>query len=489
MSTTCSICIEEFTKQPGKKQACCPYCTIQACVKCTQTYLLNTQDDPHCMGCRRGWSREVLDTLLLSTWLNETYKKHRENILLDRERSRLPAAQIIIENQKMADERLPNLTRLRNEMDELTRKLHEKTIEFARESQIIENIRRGVGTTREETADKKQRRAFIMPCPATGCRGFLSTAYKCGVCDIYVCPDCREIKGVDKDAAHRCDPNTLESVRTLKRETRPCPECGINIFKIEGCDQMFCTGCHTPFSWMTGQKVTHGAIHNPHYFEYLRAANGGVMPRNPGDIPCAETLPQAWTFDRELARKYPRLSATNTSWLYQALNNITHIRHIEIRNVTNGAEDTDNTEHNIRYLKQEIDEARWKQLLQQREKRRMKRDEIRQRYEAFVGASADIYHRLINTARENNPSNAQSVQVVSNAVNSARDQLMALREIFNQGMIEISRRYKCQVLYLSDKGLARETKKYETGRIRRVKKSDGSTIGSTDDGDTASVTT
>jgi hypothetical protein len=191
-----------------------------------------------------------------------------------------------------------------------------------------------------------------------------------------------------------------------------------------------------------------------------------------------------------LARRFPRLSATNTSWLYQALNTITHIRHVEIRSVTNGAEDTDNTEQNIRYLKNEIDEARWKQLLQQREKRRMKRDEIRQRYEAFVGASADIYHRLLSIARVGNPSDTQSFKQVSDAVHSSREQLMALREIFNQGMIEISRRYKCQVLYLSDKGLARETKKYETGRVRRVKKSDGSTIGSTDDGDeTNSVTT
>jgi hypothetical protein len=87
---SCSICIEKFTKQPHRKEAKCPYCDIKACTTCTQTYLIGTHEDPHCMGCRRGWTREVLDTILLTTWINGDYKKRREDILFDRERSRLP---------------------------------------------------------------------------------------------------------------------------------------------------------------------------------------------------------------------------------------------------------------------------------------------------------------------------------------------------------------------------------------------------------------
>jgi hypothetical protein len=37
------------------------------------------------MGCRKAWTREVMDSILLTTWLNGEYKKHRENVLLDRE--------------------------------------------------------------------------------------------------------------------------------------------------------------------------------------------------------------------------------------------------------------------------------------------------------------------------------------------------------------------------------------------------------------------
>ena len=45
--------------------------------------------------------------------------------------------------------------------------------------------------------------------------------------------------------------------------------------------------------------------------------------------------------------------------------------------------------------------------------------------------------------------------------------------------MELSKRYKCQVLQLDDK-VKRVYKKYITGRVKRVKKSDQSTIGSDD---------
>jgi hypothetical protein len=122
-SSCCSICIEPFTKQPHRKEAKCPYCPIEACVKCTQTYLLGTHEDPHCMGCRRGWSREVLDTILLTTWLNGDYKAHRENILLDRERSRLPVAQIMVERRKIGRERAKYRDALILEVNELEKQI------------------------------------------------------------------------------------------------------------------------------------------------------------------------------------------------------------------------------------------------------------------------------------------------------------------------------------------------------------------------------
>jgi len=426
------------------------------------------------MGCRRGWSREVLDTIVLSTWLNDTYKKHRQDILLDRERSRLPAAQIIVERRKLAEGRIALRSVIMEEINTLERQLQEKRTEYYLETRRIDAYNRGIDPFGTDSSDKtkEDRRVFVMPCPAPECRGFLSTAYKCGVCDIYSCPECHETKGLDRDAAHTCDQNTVATVKAMKKECRNCPDCGTNIFKIEGCNQMFCTNCNTPFDWVSGKKITNGAIHNPHYFEYLRASNGGIMPRNPGDIPCIANLPNAWQFDRELVRKFVGVPVKFTGFLYQSLHTITHIQQVEIPAQTNNAEDMDNTEANVKYLQKNYDEDRWKQVLQQREKRRVKRDEVRMRYEAFVGACVDIYGRLMKRTRQIEKVEQKDILAMTILCEDAQKQLMGLRTIFNDGMMDLSRRYKCQVLQLEciDGKMKRTTKKYETGRVRRSKK-------------------
>ncbi len=512
--STCSICCDDFTKQPHKKPAKCPYCPLEACVKCTQTYLLGTLEDPHCMGCRKAWTREVMDSILLTTWINGDYKKHREDVLIDRERSRLPAAQIIIERQKEAEARAPNRVKLARRIQELECELAKARADYYHEERVYQQLMAGVDPFAERTATGKvkdeEKRVFVMPCPANGCRGFLSTAYKCGICDMYTCPDCREIKGPERDGPHTCDKDAVATVQRLKKECRGCPECGANIFKIEGCDQMYCTACNTPFSWTTGKKIVNGAIHNPHYFEYLRKTNGGAMPRNPGDIPCIANLPNAWQWEREVTRKFNITGHKQCMDLYQALNVITHIQHVEIPHATNRAQDTDHTDVNVKYLKKEIDQTRWKQTLQQREKRRIKRDELRMRLEAFVGACVDIFGRVMTLARELAvktgttpvyPTGATTDEALAKAYrqkvkdhqetiriapdllkaacNEAFDQLQSLRGIFNESMMDISKRYKCQVLQLTD-AMRRETKKYESGRARRVKKSDNDTVGSSD---------
>jgi hypothetical protein len=420
------------------------------------------------MGCRRAWPRSVIDTLLLRGWLDGEYKKHRENILVDRERSRLPAAQIIIEQQKEADAREPIRAKLADELASLRVATYAKELELQTEINHIHALRHGrpFGDKKEE-----ERRVFTMPCPAADCRGFLSSAYKCGVCDIYACPHCREIKGAH-DAEHTCNSDTVATVAKLKKECRNCPDCGTNIFRIEGCAQMFCTNCKTPFDWNSGKKITNGAIHNPHYFEYLRQVNGNVMPRAPGDIPCGANLPTAFRFERGIrpynSREYSfededgitksgRITP-DFNYLYTAIMTITHIQHIEIPATTNGQEMTDNSEYNVRFLRGELDEARWKQLLQMKEKRRMKRDEMRQIYEAFVGTCVDIYGQITVHFTDVNYAITPSVVVqfsrektnaLAKSLLISSKQLATLRDIFNTALMDISRRYKCLVFQIS----------------------------------------
>lgn len=106
--------------------------------------------------------------------------------------------------------------------------------------------------------------------------------YKCVNCNFYLCSKCLSIKNDD----HLCDSKALETIKKVNETCHNCPNCKLLIEKEEGsCDQMFCTECHTTFSWATGKvAATNHVKHNPHFFEWMRQNN--IEERHPNDNPC-----------------------------------------------------------------------------------------------------------------------------------------------------------------------------------------------------------
>tara|TARA_B100001093_G_C26857891_1_gene1028339 strand:+ start:198 stop:2183 length:1986 start_codon:yes stop_codon:yes gene_type:complete len=290
MPTTCDICDFPFTKQL-RKPVHCSKCNLVSCLQCNKTYLLGKKD-LHCMGCKVGWT-DAHASDYLGSFIHKDYRQHTTQLLWEMQKARMPETMPAVEREikirKMKEEEMKITVKM-----EEARKAWTNLQDMQR--QIRHNIAHGIvdGSTKSDMEKKKKE--FVRACPVNDCPGFLSSQWKCGVCETWTCKECMEVIGKDKQAEHVCNPDVLASAQLLKKETKPCPSCSAAIYKISGCDQMWCTQCKVAFSWRTGLKVT-GVIHNPHFYEWQKQS--GENRANPGAIACGG-LPGAAQFNQIL---------------------------------------------------------------------------------------------------------------------------------------------------------------------------------------------
>jgi hypothetical protein len=375
----CSICCSIRTRIIS-----CPYCSYISCTECNEKYILDTINKPHCVSCKKEFSNQFFYSNFSKAFINKRYKYHRQKILFEQEKYLLPATQPEVEKIYKKEKLFKEISNIRKLINEL------KTQE-----DIIRERIYNIDNIKEEKDEKIERTTYVCPCPNNKCRGFLSTKYKCGICNIQACSECREIK---KDN-HTCDPNILESVKEIKKTTRDCPNCRTLIFKISGCDQMYCTQCHIAFSWRTG-KVEKGMIHNPHYFEYLRS--NGEVPRNPNEDRCGG-LPNIWFLNIKEFRVYlpnpvsrfrkpeHKIVGDLISQIYRE---VRHIREVEINALPTPLDNQTNLDLRISFLLKEIEEDEFKNKLQRREKERTKKLEYREVLDMYVNVMQDLFYEL-----------------------------------------------------------------------------------------------
>jgi len=294
--TDCTICALPFNASTHKPV---PFncCGLSACKTCVRQFLTTDHKLPRCMNCAVLLKKDFLVEHLNFNWVKQTYTGFHGETLLQLALKRLPTAIPLAEaEQKRAELRKENAA-YEADIQKLSRQVQRlRDAQRANEYRIRgedvplrfrnDLVTEGTGIV----ADVKKK--FTMRCPNNGCNGFLSTAYKCGLCGHDTCSDCLVVLKKGAAEAHTCVESDKLSAKMIKAETRPCPTCGQRIFKNGGCDQMFCTEpladgsgvCGTAFSYKTGE-IEKGVIHNPHYYELMRLT-GGNVPRNIGDVRC-----------------------------------------------------------------------------------------------------------------------------------------------------------------------------------------------------------
>ena len=375
----CDVCCEKLNKINHKKVKC-PFCDLTSCRSCSQRYILESFQDPHCMGCKTAWNREFVDSFCTKYFRTTELKRHRENVLFERECALMPDTQPEVE-------RIIQMRRIRRIIREQKQKLLElhhryQTLQLGepipdeirilyREMEItyrhLEQIRNS-GTI----IDNEPRR-FVRQCPIEECKGFLNEEWYCGLCERHYCKSCNELL----DENHVCDKDVVETMKLLNKDSKSCPKCGTVIHKTSGCAQMWCINCHTAFNWRTGQ-IENGRIHNPHFIEFRRKT---MMSREHGDIPCGG----APTF-----RELREIGATNQILQYAMV-----IQQVEHEHMFLDTRPIDNTQLRIAYMLNDISREDFKNFLQRQEKYKDKVRDLSNIFEMIGNTGGDLLRQYV----------------------------------------------------------------------------------------------
>ncbi len=473
MSKECSICCENITGR--NKVLKCIHCNKETCQNCSKKYILDSINDARCMHCEKNWNREFLVECFSYSWVSGGYKKYRQEVLYDRQLSMLEETMKTIEERNYLQEKRDEINKIKGSLVPLRKELkqinhcinripqdfehyncykydsaqkcyeyHKSRADYyekVREYEIkVEPVKRkideanrqimgfredielsGFREIRKQNGDK-----YFGHCPVSDCKGFITSSWKCGICDTKVCKSCKEKIAPDyindtnltgkenvkkkkeyREAnPHECDPNTLLALKEIKSTSKPCPKCKIPIMRISGCNQMWCIECHVAFSWSTGEIVVTGNIHNPHYFEWKAQHGGAADPIAQVVIdPCNQQVPQ----DREIEQILGLCKVINRKSLYnksysnipddiqcqfnQIIRILNHVQGVEIERYDRLANQDMALEYRVRYMKKDITEKQFKQNLQNFEKRREKQQEFGMIFDMFYNTARELFYQ------------------------------------------------------------------------------------------------
>lgn len=408
----CSICVEKFNKVSHLKCAC-PHCQFESCRKCIQSYILTVEEYTiSCMSCKKHWTIDTVDNFITKSFRNNELKEHREKILLDRERSLLPATQPEVQRAIKINDCKSLLKTYKEEHRILSRK--------------IDTINAELYHIYMRTEKKTPAPILTIHCPLRSCNGFVeNVSWKCGLCNNKVCKNCHE---PITDEEHECKESDLETAKMIKKDSKPCPGCSVLIFKVSGCNQMWCTQCHTTFSWTSGEIIK-GRVHNPHFYEWMRHNNDEPVQRELGDVPCGGIIAL-----HRLRKLILPLKEDEIRFVFHIHNVLVDIQDDKLPYYRTDAV-SNNTDLRIQFLMNTITEDKFKSTLQQREKKVVRYREIYDVLEMFLFTCIDMINNLTTDVVKMFP--------------TFQKEVIELRNFGNTQFYKINRRYSCVVPILS----------------------------------------
>jgi len=422
----CPICVSKITKV--NRIINCGYCDFQSCIKCNKEFF-KTQMNARCMNteCKKEFTRNFLVTHFNKTYINTEYKEHIKDIYFQKEISKLPETICKLNALKAHNARkrelkhllptfIPNSEEYHFHMMLLALYTHCKRrqhyIDIQNEPTTMDEI--DTYLTQMDLSKKIYIPKYVGRCPVENCKGFINNKYICELCCATICDKCNvpiHVPEKETPSPHICDPEIVSTIQLIKKDTKPCPTCHVIIYKIDGCDQMWCVECHTAFSWTTGE-IEH-KIHNPHYYEYLRNTNQqnkllelNNNIHNPDCNPDEEEYDFLHDFVQNtslILRNLAIYPAEYTSLkqfhdLYIGIDRtIFHIEEVEIQVIFEVNTSFDLEQLRITYALNQITEKVYKGKIHQIYKRNAYNEEVTQLLETFIIILKDLLKIQLST--------------------------------------------------------------------------------------------
>lgn len=424
----CQFCYSPFDDYANSRVTC-PYCDASCCFQCIKHMIIDLSKVAKCEFCKNLWSiKDMSKAGIRNDWIQTEHKEQRELLLLQQAKSYIPDAQRIVHRQKVRDQllaeheaRLLESAKARyNGTGGLSSTIAIKRVikelksddwmtvvdEYLAEQEDSSNGE--ASSSGDSGVDKDKRLLSTRKCAEKACSGYVENNI-CLLCNTRNCDKC----WMTARDGHVCKEEDILSIKEIMETSKPCPKCGVIIFRSEGCSHMFCTRCKHGFNWITLKPIPNLYNTNPHLQQMRDQERRGVVATNnfPSRnlfIEYGDGIPYAKYFNDSIIRHNEIISKLETI--------------LTVKTV-------DNLKHAISYVEGKLTMTEWGEKLQQA-------DKLNQRNEALAEVLNNYIRQCKPLLREINALNAEDrYQQLVKLKKETYNELTSTKKIFNSKIV------------------------------------------------------